>query len=341
MEKARHVCIVLMVGLGCVGLGTAAAAPIRLSIGGQQQVFFGVGALQDDTPGLTWSNTGMTTDTKINFFGTTTLDNGLKVAAIINLWAEASAGNANAEEQAIQVSGGFGTLQAGQRDGLAALMAYTGPEAGGVIESEEFWDYIGWMNYHPNYFDGDHLGLSYLSPWFRGFSFAVDYAPSGQTSGDVGPLDWADITQVAISYDNDFGDIALHGDIAYAYADGVNATKENADLNFFRAGAAITYQGIEVGGSYGYWARDGFGNDDQNWKVGIGYTTGPYGVAAHYTNSYRNNSSRIHVGQITGNYILAPGIDLGAAVFYANQDGTGPTFDASVPGAIFGIGLKF
>ncbi len=323
--------------------GSAFAAPIELSIGGKQNVFVGVGGIDDDAAGTDWSNIGMTTDTELYFTGATTLDNGITVKAIIQLEAEASS-TSNADEQAIQFTGNFGTLQLGQRQGFAGSMGYAGPEAGGVIGNEEYWDFAGPIGFATNYYTGDDLGVSYVTPSFFGFSVAADYAPEVDGNDDGGFFDYnatvgtTDITQFGVNFDNEFDGVSLHGDAQYAFANGEGGA---GDFDLWRGGAAIGYMGFEVGGSYGYWDYEGAGTDTEAWKVGIGYANGPFGVAAHYDNTSVDGGTEIHGFQIVGNYILAPGIDLGAAVYHANQDGSGATADATATGGLMGVGLSF
>ncbi len=340
MKKVLYGTTALIAGVAFAG--SAFAAPIELSIGGKQNVFVGVGGIDDDAAGTDWSNIGMTTDTELYFTGATTLDNGITVKAIIQLEAEASS-TSNADEQAIQFTGNFGSLQLGQRQGFAGSMAYDAPSAGGVIGNDEYWTYLGPINTAYNYYTSDDLGVSYITPSFFGFTLAADYAPEVDGNDDGGFFDYnatvgtTDITQFGVNFDNDFSGVSLHGDAQYAFANGEGGT---SDFELWRGGAAIGYMGFEVGGSYGYWDYDN-GNDTQAWLVGASYQNGPYGVAFQFEEMDIDNTSDTWGIMASGNYILAPGIDLGAAIFHADQDGRGATADATGTGGFVGVGLSF
>ncbi|SDE18559.1 outer membrane protein OmpU [Rhodospira trueperi] len=358
---------------------TASADPISLSIGGKQEMFFGAGDVNDNA-GETWASTGMATDTELYFSGETTLDNGITVRAVIQLEAEDSA-DRNADEQYITLSGGFGALQVGQKEGYAAQMQYATPGAGGVIDWDEIDD--GWapFGFVPGYYDDDDLSVSYVTPSFFGFSLAGTYAPDSSNNDDSAFQDWndtgsdyKDLLSVGAAFDNEFSGVGIHADVTYQYQFGtttrealidlsagqvtdlttqlgiadpgqaveVNATSNNADRSLLRGGLALSYMGFEVGGHYGHWYVDGANNDMEGWGVGAGYTNGPYGVAFNYRGGYQDAANDVHQDgfMFSGNYILAPGIDLGAAVFHANQE-VDNAADREVTGVLFGIGLSF
>ena len=121
MKKVLYGTTALVAGVAFAG--AAYAAPIELSIGGKQEMYFGVGGIDDDrNNNATWANTGMATDTELYFTGSTTLDNGITVSAVIQLEAEndGATNDDNADEQYVTLSGGFGKFRVGQKDNLAA-----------------------------------------------------------------------------------------------------------------------------------------------------------------------------------------------------------------------------
>jgi outer membrane protein OmpU len=360
---------------------SASADPISLSIGGKQEMFFGAGDVNDEA-GETWAGTGMATDTELYFSGETTLDNGITVRAVIQLEAEDSA-DRNADEQYIRLSGGFGALQIGQKEGYVGQMQYTAPEAGGVIGWDETWDWLEFAGGHvENYYTDDDLSVSYVTPAFFGFSLAATYAPDSSDNDDSAFEDWnnttsdyKDLFAVGAAFDNEFSGVGIHADFTYQYQFGAGQTTTTTvtvpaftpttgteiaaqtlnvatattsagtpDRSLIRGGAAVSYMGFELGGSYGVWMVDGNDNDMENWNVGVGYTNGPYGVAFVYTDSHTDNGANdvdSHSFQFSGNYVLGPGIDLGAAVFHGNEDTPAGTADRETTGVLFGIGLSF
>jgi outer membrane protein OmpU len=373
MKKVLYGTTALVAGVAFAG--TAYGQAIELSIGGKQEVMFGVGSVWTQNNANQLGNTGMSTDTELYFTGSTTLDNGITVQAIIQLEAEDN-GDRNADEQAIIFSGGFGALQLGQRQTLAGAMAYGAPTAGGgLITNTEYWAWTFAQEWD-NLYTSDDLSVSYVTPSFFGFTLAAGYAPE-----DVGRDDGAnttggsyqfwragassgsynDIVSAGLAFDNEFSGIGLHADFGYMHRSGVSATAgtitgianavggaitvaPNAappDEHLFRGGASVSYMGFEVGGSYGYWDRDANDADLQSWKAGASYQNGPYGVAFVYDHFQAENGSNGWGLQFSGNYILAPGIDLGAAVFHNDAEPSGPNNNSSTTGGIMGVGLSF
>jgi outer membrane protein OmpU len=188
---------------------------------------------------------------------------------------------------------------------------------------------------------------------------------------------YKDLFAVGAAFDNEFSGVGIHADVTYQYhfgagpsttttntyvgppttpagtlafadanADGVPDTTttktNNPDRSLLRGGLALSYMGFEVGGHYGHWYVDGANNDMEGWGVGAGYQNGPYGVAFNYRSGYQDAANDVHQDafMFSGNYILAPGIDLGAAVFHANQE-VDNAADREVTGVLFGIGLSF
>jgi len=342
MKKVLYGTTALIAGVAFAG--SAYAAPIELSIGGKQEVFFGFAGTDDDTAGTEWSAVGMSTDTELYFTGSTTLDNGITVRAIIQLEAEASS-TADADEQAIQFTGNFGTLQLGQRQGAAGSMAYTAPNAGGVIGVDDYWGYTGPAadGFSYNYYTGDDLGVSYITPSFFGFTLAANYAPEADATDDGGLFDYnaivgshTDITQGGVAFDNEFGGVGIHADFVYTYRNGEGAA---SDINGYRGGLSLGYMGFEAGGSFAYADVETF-DDYTGWMGGVSYQNGPYGVAI-IGEGYDWEAGNTWGIMASGNYILAPGINLGAAVFHADQDGDNGNADGTGTGGMFGVGLSF
>ncbi|WP_299436756.1 porin [uncultured Rhodospira sp.] len=327
--------------------GTAHAEKIKLSIGGKQEVFFGAGDVNDEG-GETWASTGMATDTELYFTGSTTLDNGITVKAIIQLEAEDN-GDRNADEQAIQMSGGFGALQLGQRQGYVGQMQFNATDAGGVIGWDEYWGWTEFAVGHVEpYYTSDDLSVSYVTPSFFGFSLATEYAPDNAGNDDSGFEDWnntgssyKDLFGIGAAFDNEFSGVGIHADFTYQHQFGVGAVNDRA---LIRGGAAVSYMGFELGGAYGVWAVDGDDNDMEHWTVSASYANGPYGVAFVYGDSHIDAGANDVDSQsfmFSGNYVLGPGIDLGAAVFHGNEDTPAGVADRETTGVLFGVGLSF
>jgi len=329
--------------------GTAQAEKIKLSVGGKQEVFFLAGDTNDNA-GETWASTGMYTDTELYFTGSTTLDNGITVQAIIQLEAE-DRNDRNADEQAIILSGGFGALQLGQRQTHVGMMQYYGPSVGGPFYANEIRDW-NWPNYtnassHINHYTADDLSISYVTPSFFGFTMATAFAPDSANNDDSAFEDWnntastyKDIFHVGAAFDNEFSGVGIHADMTYQHMFGVGAT---VDRSLLRGGLSVSYMGFEVGGSYGQWNYDGTDDTLDSWTVGASYSNGPYAVAFEYLGSTEDIGAHTdaHTFAFSGRYILGPGINLGAAIYHGDEEIDGPDNDRNSTGVVMGIGLSF
>ncbi|MBB4287005.1 porin [Roseospira goensis] len=331
--------------------GTAHADKIKLSIGGKQEVYFGVADVEDNA-GETYASTGMTTDTELYFSGSTTLDNGLTVRAMISLEADAR-GAQNADETYITMSGGFGALQLGARQDVVMNQTWGGTSQGG-----QDWDEAYGNTWTPSpdghsggmysYYSQDDISVGYTSPSFFGFSVAASYAPDLAEANVTGFQDWnntgaayKDGFAIGGAFNNEFSGIGIHADVSYWYQHGVSTP----DRDLIRGALALTYAGFELGGAYGVWDRDGDDNDTHVFQVGAGYENGPYGIDfnyAHTDNSWvAGGDETTDYFKVAGKYILGPGINLTASVFHETNDKDNSNIDRDTTGGLMGVALSF
>ncbi|MBB4287004.1 porin [Roseospira goensis] len=327
--------------------GTAHAERIKLSIGGKQEVWFGVADVEDNA-GETYASTGMATDTELYFTGDTTLDNGLTVRAVISLEADAR-GAQNADETYIVMSGGFGAVQLGAREDVVMGQSWAAVELGGQDWDEAF----GWSpdfedHFAPTYYSVDDLSIGYTSPSFFGFSVAGSYAPDLAEPNDAtGFQDWnntdaayKDAFAVGAAFNNEFTGIGIHADVGYWDQQG---TRGVSDRNLVRGAVALSYAGFELGGAYGVWDYEDTDTEVDTWLVGAGYENGPYGIDVNYARSETDDNAgdvEADYFKVAGKYILGPGVNLSASVFHTTYDDDAGD-DREVTGGIMGVALSF
>jgi outer membrane protein OmpU len=329
--------------------GAAHAEKIKLSLGGKQEAWFGFGDVEENG-NETYASTGMITDTEIYFKGSTTLDNGITVAAFVSLEADATNGGNDADETYITMSGNFGSLQLGNRQGTSANMIWGGIVSGGQDwEEGTYWSPLSspaWNATIYNYYSSDDTSIAYTSPSFFGFSVGGTYTPdtvdrttftNWKTIG--GYKDQFDITA---AFNNEFSGVGIHADVSYLNGQGASG---NPDRELIRGALALSYAGFEVGGSYGTWMFEGDDNDGHVWHVAAGYENGPYGVDFNYINGSQDQGTgagedEVEYFKVAGKYILGPGINLSASIFHTNYDeDNGP--DRDTTGGIVGVALSF
>jgi outer membrane protein OmpU len=227
--------------------------------------------------------------------------------------------------------------------------------------------------------------LAYFTPTIAGFSFAVSYAPGGE-KGSAGPSFQPNNTpttgvnvvnnavSVAGSYSGKFGDFGLdgyagvsNGHRVYSTLTGNNGSNQSGRDNptAVSGGAVLTFGPFAFGGAY-EWLKDrdtpvttstgatGGHQERNTWDVGARYTIGPFGVSTDWTRAILQNrdgnSSGINdIVSLVGDYVLGPGIDVGAAVdfnhYKSNFSGTGtpPSGTGSYTGLALmaGLGISF
>ena len=120
-----------LVAAGVIGAPAQAADPIKLSLGGYFQAYWGY-ANQDDGVGRAGENLrnhGFYREGEIYFRGETELDNGITVGVNVQLEAEACADQI--DESYIYFEGAFGRLEFGAIDGAHARTHVFNPSAFG------------------------------------------------------------------------------------------------------------------------------------------------------------------------------------------------------------------
>jgi len=193
--------------------------------------------------------------------------------------------------------------------------------------------------------------IAYFTPTIAGFSFAVSYAPGGEKGG-TGNANAPTLTQtngagqgfvnnavsVAGSYSGKFGDFGLDAYVGGSTGHRVyNQPFTNSNITgrdnpmAASGGGVITWGPIAFGGAYEYlYDRDTpnttatvtSGHQSRNtWDIGPRYTIGPFAVSVDWTrailqNRDVNSSATNDVVSLTGDYVLGPGIDVGAALDY-------------------------
>jgi outer membrane protein OmpU len=196
--------------------------------------------------------------------------------------------------------------------------------------------------------------LAYFTPTIAGFSFAASYAPGGekggtgnanapsltQTNNPAGTQGFINnAVSVAGSYSGKFGDFGLDAYVGGSTGHrvqpgppfgnaGANQTGRN-NPSALSGGGVVTWGPIAFGGAYEYLNdRDapqaiagGVGGHQtrHTWDVGPRYTIGPFSTSVDWTRAILNNrdgnsSAQNDVVSLVGDYVLGPGIDVGAAV---------------------------
>lgn len=202
--------------------------------------------------------------------------------------------------------------------------------------------------------NGDSESISYLTPSIAGFTLGATYVPDAaqgrnkaeQPSG----TNTLDAYGVGLGYAGKFGDLGVHADIGWLTGDHPTADSHNE----YQAGLHLSYAGFMIGGGYrlidqsykrGTWAaaeNKTITSDVDAWEVGVGYKSGPYGIALGYTETSVDKKRNINITklgtldgaitentsgkdktrivQLTSEYTMGPGVMLVGGLGYAKYD---------------------
>lgn len=317
-------------------------------------------------------------DNELHFKAKSTLDNGLTVAFKVEMEAGGKDPVGKVvDEYHISLGGAFGTIIAGADDNALAAIANRAPHMGGRLLGaglsdgdmvEGLWivkpkslsvtndvtaaTLDGAKGGYATYVDtnGDSESISYLTPAIAGFTLGATYVPDaaqGRNKADQ-PFgkNTLDAYGVGLAYAGKFGDLGVNADIGWLTGDHPDADSHNE----YQAGLALSYGGFMIGGGYRLIdqkystakkqpsTNSIVTSDADAWEVGVGYKSGPYGIALGYTETSidknrnitatapviasTNSSSKdkTRIVQLTSEYTMGPGVMLVGGLGYAKYD---------------------
>jgi outer membrane protein OmpU len=337
-------------GVALIGQAMAADKP-ALSMSGNVK-FEAQFVDEDDTAGLNRGYGFSTDDAEIVFKASTTADNGLEYGAKIEYEFEANdGGGEGADEAMIWLEGDWGLLQLGTEDGADDAMKVGGWSVLGGTgghDGESFYANNSSALTGPSLTGdiGDANKVSYYTPSFSGFKAGVSFTPDSGQEFDAGENDDNGSQEnhigIAAEYKGDFDQIGVHVSGRYMTAEyesnDLDSNSEKEDVSSFALGGKVTFGEFAVAAGYGDNDDSGVtktnsaaGIDAGKWfDVGASYATGPYKVAVGYYHSELQATAAAEaeadVFSVTGDYNVAPGLDVYAEYLYADlDDGTSAT----------------
>ena len=321
-----------------VAFAQSASEPIKLGLGGYWR---GAGAQQVNSGGNANNEHFRQTfmqDSAVYFKGDTKFDNGLHVGVMIQLRGEAAD---QIKRSYVRFFGDFGEVRFGDDEESRLQKALYAPVAGSLFgPTTPFFSFtnnpVGTnttsLRTGPN--KRNHR-IAYFSPTIAGFSFAASYAPdnrkgnliSGTTATSNNAGQQSQTWSVAGLYDNKFGDFALKANFGYSHAndEGSGAGDATPRNNFsaWNTGLNVGWGPITVGGSFEHTKNPLFSATDVSHNVfdlGALYTIGPFSASIDWSKGYyhgfagANSTSTLDVYEIVGDYVLGPGVSVGAAL---------------------------
>ncbi|WP_297024826.1 porin [Thalassospira sp.] len=338
-----------------------ASEPIQLSVGGFMNQW--IGFADEDNTGAGGRKNAFQSNTEIHFTGSTTLDNGIEVGAVVELEGETSSDQI--DEQYLYINGGFGRLELGKNDSAADSMQLAAPAVGPVGVNDG--DLSIWVDSYlidTSSRAGDQNRATYYTPSISGFragvSFADDSGRNGSFDTDVisgssiggyhddTAGDGDNIASVGLEYSGDFNGVSL----------GVSAMGENwAEGNLYGGGVNVGIANFTIGGSYSH-TEDDYGrnerqsarvSDTDQFDLGVSYAMDAAAVSLTYgyadygdgsTSGGRTGAGELNQVDLGLSYTLGAGIAWRSSVFWFDNEVEGAE-DNDGYGAVTGIALTF
>ena len=337
-------------------IAAPAAAQLELTISGSVDVNFGV---VDESPDPDFRREyGGRTDVTLNFNTVATADNGLRYGSRINIddsddnvdgedredddfVGENNATTFTIDEAWIFISGSFGEVRLGDKEGVAPNLRLTIPTVGGGAADGDWTNYVavGRPNTGTGFLQGDNdsTRITYFFEW-EGLTAGASYAPASgdsllnstnQCRDPANRLctDYEDQFDVGANYTLDFDGGSVIVAATYLTADNIDPLRH--DSEGVSLGAQVSFDAFTVGGFYvnsfdtGALISDPDISDFERWGVGATYRTGDWGFGINYlgVNNQAGESGWAAGGGVS--YNIVEGLSAYADLVFFEDDGIG------------------
>ena len=325
----------------------AFAEPIDVKVGGYLKAY--TNYTEQDDAGSDVNDFDILRRTEVHFDAKTKLDSGLMVGVHIEGIADPGA-DFTVDESLVYLSGEWGNINFGAKDGAAFLLQVAAPSADKDIDGVRqqiqpvnltaFGLPVGETDYDQN-ISAKSDKITYITPLLSGFQAGVSYTPEVEDSrgGNGNSLDdddttaSTDVIDAAVRYETKLSDVKIVTGAGFT-----NAKVETGPLDDRQAwniGATLGFGGLSVGAAY---MQDDEGSEDDDVTytvVGVDYklpSNDKISVGASYYNKDDQVGTEIETDRyIAGiNYKYAPGIAFRSSVSHltAEEDG-GEEFEAT------------
>ncbi|MEG9862653.1 MAG: porin, partial [Parvularculales bacterium] len=274
------------------------------------------------------------------------LENGLRVGGRVRIEAfgEEDA-NDFIEDHYMYLSGGFGRILIGAKEGASYQMHYSAPwfVPGNGVDSPNFYN-MSRTSVRTNTYaqmSGEAIKLTYFTPRVGGFQLGASYTPSNddknglpngfglQAEGGPGSKDVEDIIDLSVNYV-----IRNYRDTEIALSAGWESGTTNVvgvedDPSNWAIGGSFKWRTLTFGGSY--YSGDNIENTLETsdrevnaWSAGVAWNSGPWSAGVAYLEATAEGGMKFDgvtytpLGdeqnsflQFGGGYALGRGVDIG------------------------------
>lgn len=343
MNKKLLLATTAFAGLAHLGATNASAAEWNVTVGGFMEQWFGYG----DSSLANAAGFDQQSDTEIHFKPTITLDNGIKIGAMVQLEGQTDADQI--DQQFAYIEGSFGRVILGSENSAPMLMALGVPSAGAGLDSGDLPSWIGGVNgdlitttFNFSRDEDSAQKITYFTPRFYGLQLGASYVPELAEDIDAphnninGVRD--DAFGFGANYDRSFGDFAFGSSAGYMdYGDDDAAVGDNPTN--VGVGISLGYGGLSLGAAYND-LKDSVSGNIESYGVGGVHASGPVSVSLGYIYGEDDGAStESDAFEFGVSYDLGPGFSAVGSVFYAEQETAGVEVDGVA--VVGGLSLSF
>ena len=280
-----------------------------------------------------------TSDSEIGFNFSNKTDNGLTIEYIVNMQSDSAEGGAGAiiDESYLAISGGFGKIQLGGQDSVAATFARAGTD----LIAEESLAGASASNTITTHTDlnigiNDNNKVSYFIPTMGGFNAGISFEDSGAAATANAQTD---ITTYGASYTMELGGATVTVAAAQAVAETAVGTVDTEANN---TSIQITRGNINLLASNGTYTEGAIESHDSS-SIGASYKIDDTMTVGVFSNNVEDSADGTEAYEASGielQYVIAAGLT--AVINYEDfsyVDGTGGA--SNTGGADSGSNTKF
>lgn len=325
-----------------------------------------------------YNNFDVMGNAEIYFSGSTTLQNGVKIGAMIQLEAgtDSDTSDHTIDETYMTVDSKIGRLIVGNVKNVSNQMSVTSPNVSTLgVQETDFRRVVtvpAYFSYNKATYallDDISTKISYITPTVSGFTAGISLMPGNKKkgkdddnllipSGGIKLFKYgADATAL---FQHDFGSFDLETSASYTvYKPNLRANDEWAkekNINEYGAGLNISFGNWSVGGSYHYtnMSRDTakflnlYANvaKGTSWDAGVKFSAGPFAASADVFQS-RADSLTVEgkkdvfsMYQLSAQYKILAGIDVFADLAYLDFKSASDIRSLSNKGPAVAIGMN-
>ncbi|MDE0539549.1 MAG: porin [Rhodospirillales bacterium] len=322
-----------------------AAEKIKLGLGGYFIWGGGVGD-SDSTMHEDLGAINMWAESEVYVRGNTTLDNGVRVDAIIQFETDQVNNGTQIDESYLKVGNlkQWGEFRLGSTKMAQFVVGRTSAPGVYVISNPTNFGQANLFVPNTTQLGGEANGATpatffshegaadrmlamYVTPNLNGFQAAVSYTPAHANSDRVPQTDGEDASDsenvsFGAGYKGKFGDASVGLTGGWTTVSGNKAAgKEYTTMQF---GGKVGFAGFSVGAQWAEREDDGemgYKADVEGWQAGVGYKTGPWQVALTWLNTTKDVNPML-AGEVENNqytlgvgYSLGAGVSIGASIF--------------------------